>query len=260
VKSPFLIATWLLSGVALAYIILPLLVVVISALGNTDFLAFPPRGLTLRHFGDALADPRYTRAFLTSLAIAVTAAALATVIGLMAAVALTRFRVPGASVVEAVLLSPLVLPAITLALALTLLFSRFGVPAGNWRLVVVHQALCVPYVVRVTVPILRRLDPAQEEAARNLGASPLIAFLLVALPAIRPGAIAAATFAFIASFDELELALFLADPRAPTLPVTIYSAIQLGVDPTVAAVSALLVILAGVGMLAYQSVAGGRRA
>jgi len=260
VKSPFLIATWLLSAVALAYIVLPLLVVVASALGNTDFLAFPPRGLTLRHFVAALADQRYTRAFVTSLIIAVAASALATLIGLSAAVAFTRFRIPGGSALEALMLSPLVLPTITLAVALTVLFSRLGVPAGDWRLVVVHQALCVPYVVRVTIPVLRRLDPAQEEAARNLGASPFMAFLLVALPAIRPGAIAAATFAFIASFDELELALFLADPRAPTLPVTIYSAIQLGVDPTVAAVSALLVILAALGMLAYQAVRGGRRA
>lgn len=250
-RSPFLILAWLLAALALAYIIVPLLVVVASALGNTDFLAFPPRGFTLRHFGAAFADPRYSRAFLTSVGIALAAAALATVMGLGAAVALTRARLPGGALIEAALLSPLVLPALTLAVALAVLFSRLGVPPGNWRLVVAHQALCVPYVVRVTVPVLRRLDPLQEEVARNLGATPLAAFLLVALPAIRPGAIAAATFAFIASFDELELALFLADPRAPPLPVTIYSAIQLGVDPTVAAVSALLVLLAGLGMFAY---------
>lgn len=258
-RSPFRIATWLLSGVALAYVVGPLLVVVASAFGDTNFLAFPPRGLTFRHFADALAEPRYSRAFLTSLIVAASAAVLATVIGLSAAVGLTRHKVPGAPAIEAALLSPLVLPALTLAVALTVLFSRLGVPPGNMRLVAAHLALCIPYVVRVAIPVLRQLDPAQEEAARNLGASPLAAFLLVTLPSIRPGAFAAATFAFIASFDELELALFLADPREPTLPVTIYSAIQLGVDPTVAAVSALLVLLAGAGMMAYQAL-GGRRA
>ena len=119
-----------------------------------------------------------------------------------------------------------------------MLFSSIGFSAGTVRLVVAHLVICTPYVIRVAVPVLRRMDAALEEAARNLGASPVAAFFLVTLPVLRPGAIAAATLAFVASFDELDLAIFLANPRAPTLPVTIYSAIQIGIDPTVCAVSA----------------------
>jgi putative spermidine/putrescine transport system permease protein len=173
-------------------------------------------------------------------------------LGLPAAYALARCDFPGRRLVETALMMPLVLPALVLSIALTLLFSRIGFTAGTARLVVAHLVICTPYVVRVALPVLHRLDPALEEAAHNLGASPLAGFLLVTLPAIRPGAIAAATLAFIVSFDEIDLAIFLADPRAPTLPVVIYSAIQLGIDPGVAAVSALLVLLAAAGMATYQ--------
>jgi putative spermidine/putrescine transport system permease protein len=247
---------WLgvLALVSFLYLLLPVVVVVGSALGQTAYLAFPPHGLTLRWFAAALADPRYAGAFLTSLTVAASTAALALLFGLPAAYALARYDFPGRGLAETVIMMPLVLPALVLSIALTLLFSRIGFTAGTPRLVVAHLVLCTPYVVRVALPVLQRLDPALEEAARNLGATPLASFLFVVLPGIRPGAIASATLAFIVSFDEIDLAIFLADPRAPTLPVVIYSAIQFGIDPTVAAVSAILVLLAALGMALYQVV------
>jgi putative spermidine/putrescine transport system permease protein len=244
----------LISLLALAYLLLPVAVIVGSALGETSYLSFPPHGLTLRWFGAALADPRYARAFLTSLWIAGATAALALLTGLPAAYALARLEFPGRRSIETAIMMPLVLPALVLAIGLTILCSRIGFTAGGPRLVLAHLVLCAPYVVRVALPVLQRLDPSLEEAAQNLGAGPVSAFLLVTLPAIRPGAIAAATLAFIISFDEIDLAIFLSDPRAPTLPVTIYSAVQLGIDPVVAAVSALLVLLAAAGMGVYQVV------
>jgi putative spermidine/putrescine transport system permease protein len=234
------------------YLLGPILVIVGSALGDTNYLAFPPHGLTLKWFQAALAEPRYLSAFATSLGIAGAAMVFSLALGLPAAFALARFAFPGRRMIEAALLTPLVLPTLVLSISLTVLFSRIGFTAGSVRLVVAHLVICTPYVVRVALPVLQRLDPAQEEAARNLGASPLFSFFLVTLPAMRPGAIAAATLAFIVSFDEIDLAIFLADPRAPTLPVTIYSAIQLGIDPTVAAISALLVLLAVAAMALYQ--------
>ena len=243
-----------MSVVVLAYLLLPVAVVVGSALGQTPYLSFPPHGLTLRWFGAALADPRYVLAFLTSLWIAGATTVLALLTGLPAAHALARLDFPGRRGVETAIMMPLVLPALVLAIGLTILCSRIGFTAGGPRLVLAHLVLCAPYVVRVALPVLQRLEPALEEAAQNLGAAPIAAFLLVTLPAIRPGAIAAATLAFIVSFDEIDLAIFLSDPRAPTLPVTIYSAVQLGIDPVVAAVSALLVVLAAVGMSVYQIV------
>jgi putative spermidine/putrescine transport system permease protein len=244
----------LLAVVVFLYVLAPVVVIAVSALGQTAYLAFPPHGLTLRWFAVALADTKYAAAFATSTMIAAAATVLSLAIGIPAAYGLARHHFPGRRVIETAILMPLVLPALVLSIALTILFSRIGFTAGSPRLVLAHLVLCVPYVVRVTLPVLQRLDPALEEAARNLGASPAATFLLVTLPAIRPGVIAAATLAFIVSFDEIDLAIFLADPRAPTLPVTIYSAIQLGIDPTVGAVSALLVLLAAAGMGVYAMV------
>jgi putative spermidine/putrescine transport system permease protein len=240
------------AAVVFCYLLAPILVIVASAFGTTSYIAFPPQGLTLRWFAAALADERYFHAFLTSTMIACGAMAGALAIGLPAAYALARFDFPGRRILEALILMPIVMPALVLSIALTVLFSHIGFTAGSLRLIVAHLVLCVPYVVRVAVPIMKRLDIAIEEAARNLGASPIATFLLVTLPAIRPGAIAAATLAFIVSFDEIDLAIFLADPRAPTLPVTIYSAIQLGIDPTIGAVSAMLVLVAVAAVAIYQ--------
>jgi len=241
-----------ISLVILLYLLLPIVVVVGSALGRTGYLAFPPHGLTLRWFTTALQDPRYIDSFVTSLLVASCSTLLSLLLGLPAAYALARHEFPFRRLAETVLMLPLVLPALVLSIALTLSFSRIGFTAGTPRLILAHLVLCTPYVVRVALPVLQRLDVALEEAAQNLGASPAATFLLVTLPAIRPGAIAAAVLAFIVSFDELDLAIFLADPRAPTLPVVIYSSVQLGIDPTIGAVSALLVLLATAGMALYQ--------
>jgi putative spermidine/putrescine transport system permease protein len=239
---------------ALLYLLAPILVVLASAFGATNYLAFPPQGFTLKWFAAALADGHYVSAFLTSLVVAFGTTLLAVGIGLPAAYALARYDFPGRRLIESLVLMPLVLPALVLSIALTVLFSSIAFTAGSPRLIAAHLVICTPYVIRVTVPVLQRFDVALEEAAQNLGAPPLATFFLVTLPAIRPGAIAAATLAFIVSFDEIDLAIFLASPRAPTLPVTIYSAIQLGIDPTVGAVSALLVLLAIGAMAAYQFV------
>jgi putative spermidine/putrescine transport system permease protein len=244
----------LVSLIGFAYLILPILVILVSAFGQTSYLSFPPHGFTLAWFAAALADQRYVDAFVTSLTIALAATALSVGVGLPAAYALSRYEFRGRRLIEALVLMPLVLPALVLSIALTVLFSSIGFVAGNLRLVLAHLVICTPYVIRVTVPVLKRVDTALEEAAQNLGASPLATFFLVTLPVIRPGAIAAATLAFIVSFDEIDLAIFLASPRAPTLPVTIYSAIQLGIDPKIGALSALLVLLAIVAMATYQLV------
>ncbi len=242
----------LLNFITFLYLLGPILIIVGSAFGTTSYLAFPPHGFTFNWFAAALADHRYVGAFIVSLGVAGCSTLLSTAIGIPAAYALARCDFPGRRVIEAVLLMPLVLPGLVLAIALTILFSSIGFTAGSARLIVAHVVLTTPYVIRVAIPVLQRLDGALEEAAQNLGASQVATFFLVTLPSIRPGAIAAATLAFIVSFDEVELAIFLADPRAPTLPVTIYGAIQLGVDPAIGAVSALLVLIAATAMALYQ--------
>jgi len=251
-RSPLGIAMLVLTALAFGYLLLPILVVVAAPLGDTGYLAFPPQGLTFKWYAAALHDTRYLTALLVSLRIAVISAIIACTLGVSAAYALTRFDFPGRRLLEAVFLSPLILPTLVLAVGLTLFFTRTGLLVGPWKLVAGHVIVCTPYVLRVSLPVLRRFDRSLEEAARNLGASPVAAFFLVVLPVVRPGIVAGTVLAFITSFDEVVLALFLAEPGAPTLPVTIYSAVQLGFEPSVAAVSGLLVLATLGFMLVYH--------
>jgi len=255
-RTPF---GWALLGVAMvgfAYLLGPLLVVVAASFGDTGYLAFPPQGLSLRWYRSALVDARYVDGFLVSVRLAGLVAAVSLVVGTAAAVALTRVRFPGAGALEAFFLSPLVLPGLVLAVALTLFFAeRPLAPPGMPRLVLGHLLVGVPLVLRVMLPVLRRVDRAAEEAAQNLGASPLQAFFLVTLPALRPGLIAAAALAFVFSFDEVEMALFPGSAREAPLTVVLYGAAHMAFDPTVAAVSSILIGIALLLMLAQQAFA-----
>ncbi len=260
-RSPLGFVLLLLAVLAFGYLLLPILVVVAAPLGDTGYLAFPPRGLTFKWYAAALHDTRYLSALAVSLRIALTSALIACTIGVAAAYGLTRFSFPGRRLLEAIFLSPLILPTLVLAVGLTLFFTRTGLLVGSWKLVAAHVIVCTPYVLRVSLPVLRRFDRSLEEAARNLGASPVMAFFLVVLPVVRPGIVAGTVLAFITSFDEVVLALFLAEPGAPTLPVMIYSAVQLGFEPSVAAVSGLLVLATLGLMILYHLLGtfGGRR-
>jgi putative spermidine/putrescine transport system permease protein len=252
-RHPFGWLLRLVAAIGFVYLLGPLFVIVAASLGDTGYLAFPPQGLSLRWYRSALADTRYIDGFLVSLRLGLTVAAISLVIGTAAAVALTRFRFPGRALIEAFFLSPLVLPGLVLAVALTLFFASTPlVPPGTTRLVVSHLIVGVPLVLRVMLPVLRRVDRSIEEAAQNLGASPLQAFFLVTLPALRPGLFAAAALAFIFSFDEVEMALFLGSARDAPLTVVLYGAAQMAFDPTVAAVSSLLILLALILMVAQQ--------
>jgi putative spermidine/putrescine transport system permease protein len=242
---------WLFAALVLFYILAPLVVIIAASFGTTGYVAFPPQGLALQWYEQALANPRYVNGFLTSLQIAGTVTLLSSAIGVAAAYALVRYRFPGARLVESLFLSPLMLPGLVLAVALTIFFSRNPIATGTSRLILAHLTICVPCVIRIVIPVLQRFDRAIEEAALNLGASPIAAFFLVTLPVVRPGVIAAATLAFVMSFDEVDMSVFLASPRAQPLTVALYSAVQLAFDPTLAAVSALLIMLAFTVMVAY---------
>jgi putative spermidine/putrescine transport system permease protein len=236
---------WTLSALAFVYILGPLAVIIASSFGDTGYIAFPPEGFSFRWYHAALTDPRYVGGFFISLRLASTVALLSLVIGTLAAVALTRL--------EALFLSPLILPTLVLAVALTLFFANTPLlPGGTPRLIAGHLLVGVPLVLRVMLPVLRRVDRSVEEAAQNLGASPIKAFLLVTLPALRPGLFAAAALAFIFSFDEVEMALFVGSAREAPLTVVLYGAAQMQFDPTVVAASSLLIMLAGVLMLLQQ--------
>ncbi len=250
--SPVGIAFVTLATLAMIYLLAPIAVVVVSPLGDTGYLAFPPQGFTLKWYAAAFNDGRYLTAFLLSLRLAALTAIISSVLGICAAYAITRYTFPGAKALESLFLSPLILPTLVMAVALTAYFSRSGMPTGTWRLVAAHSIVCIPYVIRIVLPLLQRFDRSLEEAALSLGATPIGSFFLVLVPVIRPALVSGAAMAFITSFDEVVLALFLSVPGQTTLPVMIYSSVQLGFEPLVAAVAGLLVCLTGIVMVLFH--------
>lgn len=252
ITSPLGLLLLVLASLAMAYLLLPIAVIVIAPFGDTGYLAFPPQGFTLRWYAAAFEDGRYLTAFLLSLRLAAVTAAISTVLGVCAAYAITRYKFPGAKALEALFLSPLILPTLVMAVALTTYFTHSGMPTGLWRLVAAHSIVCIPYVIRIVLPLLARFDRSLEEAALNLGATPVVSFFLILMPVIRPALISGGMMAFVTSFDEVVLALFLVVPGQTTLPVMIYSSVQLGFEPMVAAVAGLLVGLTAIAMVLFH--------
>ena len=183
--SAFSVAIYAFALLAACYILLPIFVIVIAPLGDTGYLQFPPAGFTLKWYQAAFADNRYFASFLTSLWIATLTTVVSTVLGVLAAVGLSRGKFPGRAFLDQFFLSPLILPSLVLAVALSFTFSQIGWKVGTARLVLAHSLVCIPFVIRVTLPLFRQLDPTIEEAALSLGASRIGAFFFVFLPVMR---------------------------------------------------------------------------
>lgn len=246
----------LLGIVVTLYMLVPLLVVAGASIGENRFLTFPPQGFTLDWYVDALTSDTYLEPFRLSLFVGVTVAVLASVIGTAAALALTRFKIPGAAAIQSLLMSPLTIPTIILAIG-TLSIASLTIGAPNIGvLITVHVVIAIPYVMRTVTGVMARADVFTEEAARTLGASTWNRYRLVVLPIARPGIAAGAFFAFNISFDDAVIALFLRTPQIETLPIAIYGQLEFSTSPTVAAVSTLMVLLTVVLMLVLERIIG----
>ncbi|HEU5323477.1 MAG TPA: ABC transporter permease [Methylomirabilota bacterium] len=237
---------WLYGGInalVVGFLLAPIAVVAVFAVNPTPYIQFPPVGVSTRWFQKFLASRDFMSAIRLSLAVAGLAAVLATALGTTAALALARGRLPGARLLTATFLSPLMLPAILTGLALFQLYVVLDVGRPLWGLVVGHVLIAIPYVVRTTLAVLHGLDRGLEEAARNLGASPARTFFEVTLPLIRPGVLAGAIFAFIVSFDQFPVSLFLVSPGQETLPITLFNYLKYDLDGTIAAASMVSIVL-----------------
>jgi putative spermidine/putrescine transport system permease protein len=247
-RSLATIAYRALNAATIAFLLLPIVIVVLFAFNPANYIAFPPSGVSLRWFEKFFASREFMNALALSLELAATTFVLATLFGVSAALALVRGRVPFGGFIAAVFLSPLMMPAILTGLALFQFYVLLDVGRPFWGLLVGHVVITVPYVIRTTVAVLANFDRSLEEAARNLGASPLITFREVTLPLIRPGVIAGGIFAFIVSFDQFPLSLFLVTPGRETLPIQLFNYLRYDFDPTVAA-AATVSILISVGVV-----------
>lgn len=225
----------------LLYLLAPVIVVVTTAFTTTPYPLFPPPGLTFKWFHRFLTMSEFTEAVQRSTLLAATSTFIASVLGTFSALALGRFRFAGRDAMAAFMLSPILFPTIVFGLALLVFYNRVGLSGTFTGLVIAHSILITPFVVRLVMASLSEFDPALEEAARNLGAGWWRTFMLVTLPLIRPGLLAGAVFAFILSFDELVVTLFLAGPDMTTLPIRIYTYVEFSSDPTVSAISTTLI-------------------
>lgn len=225
-----------------AFLVLPTLLVIGMSLSSESYIHFPPHNLSLQWYLAYFEDPQWMRATLLSLKIAAGTMVTSTVIGTMASLAFVRGNLPGGELIRVLSLSPLITPSIVTAVAVYLAFSPLELTDNYFGFVIAHTVLAVPYVVLVVSANLAGFDNDIELAALNCGASRLRAFFAVILPNIGPGVRSAAVFAFLTSFDEATVAIFIAGARQQTLPSKLFEDINSSLTPVIPAVSSTMVI------------------
>lgn len=242
-----------LIAAGLIIVFVPLLLTLYLSLFDEKLILFPPRGYTLSWYPAII--PNFGGAIVTSLELAAASVLGSLVLGVPAGIALSRHRFPGKGIISTLLLAPLTVPGIALGLAIYLFLVLVEI-ATSWPLtgsllglVLSHLVITTPWVVRLSVAGLVNHDPAAEEAAASLGAHPMTVIWRVTLPAMRQGIVAAALFAFIFSFGNLEMALFLVAPGVTTLPVAVLEYLEYHIDPLVAAVAVAQMVLIGILLL-----------
>lgn len=242
---PRRIAFWLAAAVSMVlfYLIFPILVVVPLSFSSASYLSFPPPGFSLQWYENFFGRSDWLSAARLSIWVGLTVMVLATALGTPAALGLVRGSFPGKKLINAFILSPLIAPAIIVAIGVYFFYALIGVVGNPLALVLAHTALAVPFVVINVSATLHGFDESLEYAAMNLGATPWNTFWQVTLPIIRPGVLAGAVFAFLSSFDELVVALFVSGTGAVTLPRKMWQSIRFEIDPTIAAVSTILIVL-----------------
>ncbi|RRH76135.1 ABC transporter permease [Falsigemmobacter faecalis] len=244
---------WMLNAfvyAVLVFILLPILIILPMAFSDTDYLAFPPKGYTLRWFESFFASSRWMGALRFSAEIGLLTALCTTVIGTAACYALVRGAGGLGAVFQGLLIGPIVVPHIALAVALYLFFQQTGLSGTRLGYVLAHTVIALPFVVFTVAAALSQVDPALEDAAMSCGASRVTAFRLVTLPLILPNVISGGLFAFIISFDEPVVAFFLAGIRDKTLPRMMFDDIEQNLTPVIPAIAVLLTLLSIVVLLA----------
>lgn len=258
---------WAFNGVAggvMVFILLPLIFVIWLSFFRQEIPSFPPDGYSLKWYSVIWSNPKFTDGFILSMQVAVGATIVGLLLGVPAALCIARFRFLGREPLNNLLLLPLVVPGIVLGTAIYVFHVELQILAGTLpivrdyditiigslgALVAAHVLLVIPWSVRLVTASLAGLDRSIEEAALSLGATPIQAFFRVTLPVIRPGIVAAALFGFVVSFGNLEMTLFLVGAGRTTLPIAILQYLEWKIDPTIAAVSVLQILLIGTAMV-----------
>lgn len=229
------------------FLLFPVLIVIPISFGQSEFLRFPPENPGLRWYREYFSSDVWISATLVSLRVALFAACIATFGGTLAAVGIDRTDARLRPSLTLVATTPILIPHIFIALGVFISAIRLGLTDSETALAFAHAAVALPFVVLMTGAALRQVDPTFERAARVLGAGPVRAFRAATFPSILPAVVAAWIFAFFVSFDELIIAQFLMK-GSETLPMRIWADLRLDISPTVAAVSALLIVVTALAM------------
>lgn len=228
-------------GLALLFLILPILIVIPMSFSGSRYLDFPPKTWSLRWYEAYMSNPSWRDATWTTLKVALLSSILATPIGTALAYAVHVSEWPLVRKLRTVMLLPLLVPHIILAIGIFYIYARLGINATVFGLVIAHAMLNMPFVAITTLSGLRTFDMSQELVARSLGFSRLQAFLRVTLPQIKGSVAAGALFAFVMSVDEVIVSLFISGGENSTLTKMMFVALRDEIDPTIAAISSLLI-------------------
>ncbi|WP_454688378.1 ABC transporter permease [Achromobacter aloeverae] len=244
----------------LAFIILPLAIVVALSVSEASFAIFPPKGFTFAWFHSVLGNEEFRHAFLTSVVLALASTVCAILLGLPAAFSLARWKVPMASAIESLLLSPMMLPVLITGVALLQFFSTAQMYNSAVNLFIGHLMITLPYMVRTVSASLKQVNASLEDAAATLGASPIRVFFLVTLPQIMPGVAAGSLFAFMISFDDYPISMWLSDSATVPLPIYLHQSMSKIFDPSISAMSTLMIVTGVVAVIGLERIVGLRKA
>jgi putative spermidine/putrescine transport system permease protein len=237
------IALRLFTAAVLVYLVAPIIVVLPLSFTSGQLLIFPIPGWSVQWYVDFFTNPLWSGALWNSCVIGLVVTLVASTLGTLAALGLhnARFRYKGA--VMALLVTPIAVPVVIVAVAVFYFFSRLGLVGTYTGVVLAHTVLALPFVVVTVTATLQGFDPNLARAGASLGASPLTVFRTVTLPIIAPGVISGSLFAFVASFDEIVIALFIASPQQRTLPRQIFSGVSESISPTITAAAVILLLV-----------------
>ena len=244
------------TALVVTFLVGPLLVIVAGSFTETSYVTFPPKGFTLHWYEQLWGREDFLESFIDSILLAVIATVAATIIGTVTAIGLSRDRFVGREVFRAFVMSPLILPTVVTGVALYQFVRVTEIDSNMLGLVIGHTLITLPYVLRTVGAAIISLDPQYQEAAESLGAKPVRVLFQVTMPAIAPAILVSIIFAFIISFDQVTISIFLTGPDVTTLPIRIYTYIEFAIDPMIAAVSTLLIVFAYLLVVALEKAFG----
>jgi len=233
-----------LCAAVLLFLIAPILVIMPLSFNAEPYFSYPMPGLSLRWYEDFFTNERWVLALKTSIIVAAFTTVIATTLGTLAALGLSRASFPARTSIMSVLISPMIVPVIISALGMYFFYTPIGLTNSLPGLTLAHTALATPFVVIVVTATLTGFDHSLARAGASLGADPVRVFRKVILPLILPGVISGALFAFVTSFDEVVVVVFLAGPEQRTLPKQMFSGIREDISPTITAAASMLIVFA----------------